>query len=83
MMYKMELKEVLDQVAFDIKRAIQYLMESEKGINNKINENTLVDSHIYNELEVNQTDIGLYTVLINDYVTYIESGFKLDSIRFV
>lgn len=76
MMYKMELKEVLEQVAFDIKRAIQYLMESEIGINNKINENTLVDSHIYDELEVNQTDIGLYTILINDYVTYIEGGMQ-------
>lgn len=72
----MEFKEALRQIAFDIKRAIQFLMESEKGINNKINENTLVDSHIYDELEVNQTDIGLYTILINDYVEYIESGMQ-------
>lgn len=76
MMYKRDFKEVLEQVAFDIKRAIQFIMESERGINNKINENTLVDSHIYNELEVNQTDIGLYTVLINDYIQYIESGMQ-------
>lgn len=76
MMYKRDFKEVIDQIAFDIKRAFQYLMESERGINNKINENTLVDSHIYDELEVNQTDIGLYTILINDYVDYIESGMQ-------
>lgn len=76
MIRKMEFKELLEQIAFDIKRAFQYLMESERGINNKINENTLVDSHIYDELEVNQTDIGLYTILINDYVDYIESGMQ-------
>lgn len=76
MIRKMEFKELLEQIAFDIKRAFQYLMESERGINNKINENTLVDSHIYDELEVNQTDIGLYTILINDYVQYIESGMQ-------
>lgn len=72
----MEFKELLEQIAFDIKRAIQFLMESEKGINRKINENTLVDSHIYDELEVTQADIGLYTILINGYVQYIESGMQ-------
>lgn len=72
----MEFKELLEQIAFDIKRAIQFLMESEKGINRKINENTLVDSHIYDELEVTQADMGLYTILINGYVQYIESGMQ-------
>lgn len=76
MIRKMEFKELLEQIAFDIKRAFQYLMESERGINNKINENTLVDSHIYDELEVTQADIGLYTILINGYVQYIESGMQ-------
>lgn len=76
MIRKMEFKELLEQIAFDIKRAIQFLMESEKGINRKINENTLVDSHIYDELEVTQADIGLYTILINGYVQYIESGMQ-------
>ena len=72
----MEFKELLEQIAFDIKRAIQFLMESEKGINRKINENTLVDSHIYDELEVTQADMGLYTILINGYVQDIESGMQ-------
>lgn len=75
-MRKEELREILDKVAFDIKRAFQFMMESNLGINDKINENTLIDSHIYDELEVKEEDIGLYTLLINDYVEYIESGMK-------
>lgn len=73
-MLRGELKEALDKIAFDIKRIVQFMMESGRGINQKINENTLVDSHIYEELDVTQDDIGLYTLFINDYVQYIESG---------
>jgi ribonucleoside-triphosphate reductase len=73
-MLRGELKEALDKIAFDIKRIVQFMMESDKGINQKINENTLIDSHIYEELDVTQDDIGLYTLFINDYVQYIESA---------
>lgn len=71
-----ELRSILDKVASDIKLAVRVMMESERGINDKVNKNTLVDSHIFNELEVNEADLGLYHLLVNDYVQYIESGMK-------
>lgn len=71
-----ELRGVCDEFAAKIKEAFHIMMASEKGVNDKIGKNTLVDSHIYNELECTQAEIGLFNVLINDYVVYIESGMK-------
>ena len=40
------LKEALENMAFDVKRTLQYIMESNVGINDKVDKNTLVDSNI-------------------------------------
>lgn len=70
-----KLHEELGLIAEQVKRCIQASMEK-NGVNDKINENTLVDSHIYDELDVSDSDLGLIKVLINDYYQYIESGME-------
>ena len=70
-----KLHEELGLIAEQVKRCIQASMEK-NGVNDKINENTLIDSHIYNELDVSDVDLELIKVLINDYYQYIESGME-------
>ena len=67
-----KIHEELALIAEQIKRIIQYSMEK-NGVNDKIMANTLVDSHIYEDLEVKEEDEGLIKVLIHDYYQYIES----------
>ena len=69
------LHEALGLLAEQVKRCIQASMEK-NGVNDKINENTLIDSHIYDELDVSDVDLELIKVLINDYYQYIESGME-------
>lgn len=70
-----KLHEHFGLLAEQCKRVIQWSMEK-NGVNDKINKNTLVDSHIYEELEVSNEDIGLIKILIHDYYVYIESGME-------
>lgn len=70
-----KVEEEIGKLAEQIKRIIHYSMEK-NGVNDKINENTLVDSHVYEDLEVNEEDVELIKVLIHDYYVYIESGMK-------
>lgn len=70
-----KIHDELGLIAEQIKRIIQFSMEK-NGINDKINENTLVDSHIYDELEVSENDLELIKVLIHDYYQNIESGME-------
>jgi len=65
--------ESLELLAENVKRCIQASMEK-NGINDKIGVNTLIDSHIYDELDVSLSDIELIDILINNYYQYIESG---------
>ncbi len=68
------MKEELDLLLLQIKRCVQFIMESDKGINDKTGTNTLVDSDIYNQLEISEENGEIITLLINDYIDYIESG---------
>lgn len=70
-----KIHEELGLIADQIKRIIQFSMEK-NGLNDKINENTLIDSHIYEELKVENADLELIKVLIHDYYLYIESGMR-------
>lgn len=70
-----KLHEELGLIAEQVKRVIQWSMEK-NGINDKIGSNTLVDSHIYDDLDVSNTDLELIKVLIHDYYQYIESGME-------
>lgn len=68
------LKEALEEMAFDVKRTLQYIMESNVGINDKVDKNTLVDSNIYNELEISTDDWGMISLYVNYYIESIVSG---------
>ena len=70
-----KLREAFGLLAEQAKRVIQASMEK-NGINDKINVNTLVDSHIYDEIDINVKDLDMVQVMVNDYYEYIESGMK-------
>ena len=67
--------EAIELLGEQCKRCIQFSMEK-NGVNDKIGTNTLVDSHIYDEIGVNVSDMELITILVNDYYQYIESGME-------
>jgi len=71
-----DLNEALQRIAFDAMRVIQFIMESDKGINEKTGTNTLIDSDIYNELEIDIHDTSIIDVFVNGYIDAIESGRK-------
>lgn len=68
-----KIHEQLGLMAEQVKRVIQWSMEK-NGVNDKIGKNTLIDSHIYDDLNVSAVDIDLIEILIHDYYEYIESG---------
>ena len=70
-----KIHEELGLIADQIRRIIQFSMEK-NGLNDKVNENTLIDSHIYEELKVENADLELIKVFIHDYYQYIESGMR-------
>ena len=59
--------------ANEIKVIVRALME-ERGVNEKINENTLINSHLWNELRTENNSFELIEFFINDYVQFVESG---------
>lgn len=72
---------VIKSFTDDIMSIIQYVMDSEAGINNKAGHNTLKDSRIYRDLQVKARDNGdvLMDIILNDYIIYIESGRRPNS----
>lgn len=70
------IRRELYDFAEGIKQAVRMIMESEKGINPKVGQNTLIGSNIYEELEVETHEIGFFTLLVNDYIDAIENGTK-------
>ena len=70
-----KIHEELGLIAEQVKRCIQYSMEL-NGVNDKVGRNTLVDSHIYDDLDVSNVDLELIKILIHDYYEYIESGME-------
>lgn len=70
-----KIHEELGLIAKQVKRAIQWSMEK-NGENDKVRKNTLVDSHIYDELNVSENDLEFIKILIHDYYQYIESGME-------
>ena len=70
-----KLHEALGLLAEQAKRVIQASMEK-NGVNDKINVNTLIDSHIYDEIDINVVDLEMVQVMVNDYYEYIEGGME-------
>ena len=62
-----KIHEELGLIAEQVKRVIQLSMEKKN----------LVDSHIYEDLDVSNADLELIKVLIHDYYQYIESGMEI------
>jgi len=75
------IEEAIQKVAAEAVRVIQYVMESERGINDKVNINTLVDSDIYSDIDVNIEDLSIINILVNSYIDSIESGRKAGAKR--
>lgn len=66
--------EALKEVAEQAKAVMMVVMSSELGINKKVGVNTLVDGHIFKDINVNVDGLELVEILVNDYIQYIESG---------
>lgn len=69
-----KLYEALGLLAEQCKRVVQASMEK-NGVNDKINVNTLIDSHLYEEIDT-ESDLEMVRFMVNDYYQYVESGMK-------
>ena len=72
----MEISKIVMEFSKDLMTLVRMVMESNVGINKKVGVNTLVGSDIYKTLQVHATNDGdlVYDIILNDYLTYIESG---------
>lgn len=77
----MDTKRLLDDmhnqlkiIAEEVKAIMMAVLASEKGVNKKVGVNTLIDSNLFNELGVATEDFEVVSLLVNDYIQYIESG---------
>lgn len=64
----------LKAIAEEAKAIIQAVLASDKGVNKKVGVNTLIDSNLFNELGCDTEDFEVVSLLVNDYIDYIESG---------
>ena len=71
-----DISGVLQAMAEDFVRYIRTVMDSDAGINRKVGMNTLSTSRIYDQLQskVEQGGSAVVSMLLNDYVVYIENG---------
>lgn len=76
MSLKERIHEELQLIGFHVGRLLQSAMEGPLGVNYKINDNTIIDSDLYNSIksEVSSDDLELITVWANDYLKYVEGG---------
>lgn len=72
----MDIRKLVTEFSKDIMQLVQAVMESEKLVNAKVGRNTIIGSEIYNALQVKSKNDGdlVFDILLNDYITYIESG---------
>lgn len=72
----MEISKIVMEFSKDIMDIVRVVMESNLLVNNKVGRNTIIGSSIYNTLQVKSTHDGdlIYDIILNDYLTYIESG---------
>jgi hypothetical protein len=66
-------------IAEEAKAVMMSVLASELGVNKKVGRNTLVEGRIFQEVGCNVEDIELVSILVNDYIKYIESGRKSGS----
>lgn len=64
----------LKAIAAEAKAIVLAVLMSDKGVNKKVGVNTLIDSNLFNDLDVDTDDFEVVNLLVNDYIQYIESG---------
>lgn len=74
MMLLDEIKSALELFASNCKLACRIVMEGSRGINDKVNKNTLIGSNLYNQIDASVEDIDFIRLLLNDYIVYVEGG---------
>lgn len=70
--------DAVKAIAEEAKAVMMSVLASELGVNRnpRVNRNTLVEGRIFQEVGCNVEDIELVSILVNDYIKYIESGRK-------
>lgn len=72
----MNIGDFLIDVAEKCKEISLQVMASSKGMNDKVGKNTLVDSDLYNTLNVSTDCISFIDINVNDYIDYIQGGMN-------
>lgn len=72
----MEISKIVMEFSKDIMDIVRVVMESNLLDNHKVGRNTITGSDIYKNLQVITKNDGdlVFDILLNDYLTYIESG---------
>ena len=72
----MEISKIVMEFSKDIMDIVRVVMESNLLDNHKVGKNTIIGSDIYKNLQVITKNDGdlVFDILLNDYLTYIESG---------
>lgn len=72
----MEISKIVMEFSKDIMDIVRVVMESNLLDNHKVGRNTITGSDIHKNLQVIAKNDGdlVFDILLNDYLTYIESG---------
>lgn len=72
----MEISKIVMEFSKEIMDIVRVAMESNLLDNHKVGRNTIIGSDIYKNLQVIAKNDGdlVFDILLNDYLTYIESG---------
>ena len=72
----MEISKIVTEFSKEIMDIVRVVMESNLLDNHKVGMNTIIGSDIYKNLQVIAKNDGdlVFDILLNDYLTYIESG---------
>lgn len=72
----MDINKIVMEFSKDIMDIVRVVMESNLLDNHKVGRNTITGSDIYKNLQVIAKNDGdlVFDILLNDYLTYIESG---------
>lgn len=72
----MEISKIVMELSKEIMDIVRVVMESNLLDNHKVGRNTIIGSDIYKNLQVIAKNDGdlVFDILLNDYLTYIESG---------
>ena len=71
----MELRTALKELADDIKKEVRRLMESGRGVNDKVGKNTLVGSKLYDSVDTSVHGEDTIVFQIASYYTYVVGGW--------